>query len=272
MWDPTKARCVCDARFSGDACELCSAGHYGPSCLPCRRCVNRGVCDDGVNGTGACRCPEPFSGANCEVRCEGQFDCGHCNRGGGYCECGVCRCDVASGWSGADCDVFGDPCWRHSFDGCKVCGRDTRNGCDFCFDGMCHSARFRGTLSGYACSYAVPSDDAARCVPVEQVGERQLDVGYIAVGGLCIAAVVPAVALLVLAPIALRARGVHDILHAGAAGGAPDHRRGRRRREVVQAVFVQPAALRGGRRHVLGVPLRQVPLAKLYESQRSALS
>ncbi|ESL05486.1 hypothetical protein TRSC58_06863 [Trypanosoma rangeli SC58] len=154
-WDPTKARCVCDARFSGDACELCSAGHYGPGCLPCRRCVNGGVCDDGVNGTGACRCPEPFSGADCEVRCEGPFDCGHCNRGGGYCECGVCRCDVVSGWSGAHCDVFDDPCWRHSFDGCEVCSRDTRNRCDFCFDGMCHSARFRGTPSGYACSYAV---------------------------------------------------------------------------------------------------------------------
>ncbi|RNF02180.1 uncharacterized protein Tco025E_08442 [Trypanosoma conorhini] len=270
--DPASSRCVCAAGFSGAACELCAAGSYGPGCRPCRRCVNGGECDEGVNGTGACRCPEPFSGAECEVRCEGPFDCGHCNRRGGYCECGVCRCDAAAGWGGANCDVLNDPCWRHSLDGCEVCGRDAWNGCAFCFDGMCHSTRLRGTPNGYACSYTTPAEDGARCVPVAQADARQFDAGYAAVAGLGAAAVISVVALLVLAPIAVRRREVYDILHAGAAGGAPDHRRGRRRREVVQAVFVQQAALRGGRRHVLGVPLRQVPLAKLHESQRAGLS
>ncbi|PWV07889.1 putative Enriched in surface-labeled proteome protein 10 [Trypanosoma cruzi] len=266
--DPASARCVCETGFSGDGCERCDAGYYGPECLPCRRCRNGGVCDDGVNGTGVCRCREPFSGVDCAVRCEGPFDCSHCNPRGGYCECGECRCDAASGWGGADCDVADDPCWRHSFDGCEVCNKDTRNGCAFCFDDMCYSTLLKDTPNGHACSYPAPSGDASRCVPAVQVEVRWFDWGYVAAAGLCFSVVLSVLALLVLAPIAVRTRGVHDIHHAGAAGGTPDRRRGRRRREVVQAVLVQQGAHRGGRTHVLGVPLRQVPLARLYESQR----
>ncbi|KAH9601014.1 hypothetical protein LSM04_006616 [Trypanosoma melophagium] len=265
-------QCVCNSGFDGDFCEQCSVGHYGPRCLQCRSCENKGYCDDGVNGTGACVCPKPFSGMNCEVSCDGPFDCTPCNLRGGYCECGVCRCDRASGWGGPHCDVVLDPCRRHSFDGCKVCSSDTANNCTFCFDSMCYSALLSGSVNEYTCSHAVPREDASLCVPAVQREMSQVDLDYILLFVLLIGAFLCSVLLLVFTRLGVRRHSLYDIHAAGASGGVPDHKPGRREREVVQAVFLQKDALRDKRRHVLGVPLKQISLQRLYESQRDAQS
>ncbi|KAF8302304.1 hypothetical protein TcBrA4_0050640 [Trypanosoma cruzi] len=92
------------------------------------------------------------------------------------------------------------PAGRHSFDGCEVCSKDTRNGCAFCFDDMCYSTLLKDTPNGHACSYPAPSGDASRCVPAVQVEMHWFDWGYVAAAGLCLSVVLSVLALLVLAP------------------------------------------------------------------------
>ncbi|ORC83524.1 uncharacterized protein TM35_000661030 [Trypanosoma theileri] len=270
--DSVTYKCSCNDGFTGDFCEQCSVDHYGPRCLPCGACENKGFCDDGVNGTGSCVCPKQFSGRKCEVSCDEPFDCTGCNLRGGYCECGVCRCDTASGWGGPHCDVLLDPCRQYSFDGCEVCSNDTANKCTFCFDSMCYSALLNGGENEYTCSHTVPGEDASLCVPAVQKEMSQVDLDYIILFLLIVSAFVCSVLFVVFTRLGMRRYSLYDIHAAGASGGVPDHKPGRREREVVQAVFVQKNALKDKGRHVLGVPLKQISLQRLYESQRNAQS
>lgn len=78
----------------------CPPGYYGEECLPCK--CQRGVCDDGVEGTGECLCPVGYDGAYCEV-CGATFtgkECNECRRGW------TGNCDVCDyGYVGAQCNV-----------------------------------------------------------------------------------------------------------------------------------------------------------------------
>ncbi|KEG07626.1 hypothetical protein DQ04_09241010 [Trypanosoma grayi] len=270
--DASSKQCVCATGFTGEACEQCAAGYFGPKCLPCRTCENNGTCDHGTNGTGRCQCPEPFSGESCSVRCNTSFDCSNCNLHGGYCECGMCVCDTASGWSGPHCDIPFDPCMPHSFGGCQVCNNDTVNKCAFCFDYTCYSTLLTGTVNEYPCSYTTAGEDTALCVPVRQKQRVAVDFGFISLFVLCLSAALSVIVIVVFTRIGMRARGVYDIHSSGASGGAPDYRAGRRERSVVQALFVQKETLKDRRTHVLGIPLKQMPLEKLYEAQRESQS
>ena len=109
-------RCRCRAGFalgSDGRCTECAMGHYGSLCAECR-CATSGTCDDGMNGTGQCRCAIGFVDAQCGTRCPvarnrtcGEGTCvaaGMCECNAGWSvgadgACSVC----ASGWSGADC-------------------------------------------------------------------------------------------------------------------------------------------------------------------------
>ena len=126
----SEGRCTCAAGFSGQACDSCDYGRFGPSCQACPTsssgavCSNQGVCDgDGTQrGSGKCLCFPRISGAKCDKCIPGHHgpDCAPCpgldsNNGGkpcyghGICSGagerliggGVCSCDA--GWRGADC-------------------------------------------------------------------------------------------------------------------------------------------------------------------------
>lgn len=92
----------------------CAANFYGPDCEPCPKneagtCNDRGLCDDGRDGSGQCFCDLGWGGENCEV-CAFNFEpekignitskCEKCTRffDGDRCE----KC--YPGYTGANCD------------------------------------------------------------------------------------------------------------------------------------------------------------------------
>ncbi|XP_060060520.1 stabilin-1 isoform X2 [Erinaceus europaeus] len=94
----------------------CCPGHYGSECRACpggasSPCNNHGMCIDGMNGSGQCRCHLGFAGTACELCAPGTFgpQCqachcsphGRCDEGlGGS---GSCFCD--EGWTGPLCEL-----------------------------------------------------------------------------------------------------------------------------------------------------------------------
>ncbi|KAM3858894.1 stabilin-2 [Diretmus argenteus] len=93
----------------------CCGGFFGEHCEPCPGmkglpCFGNGVCMDGTNGTGVCRCDPGFNGTACEtcqtgkygIHCDQECPCknGQCNDG--LKGDGTCECDV--GWKGIVCD------------------------------------------------------------------------------------------------------------------------------------------------------------------------
>lgn len=64
--------CECFEGFASYACEVCSEGHYGPTCEKCpseegKTCGGRGLCATGKQGDGKCHC---FGGFTPETNCE----------------------------------------------------------------------------------------------------------------------------------------------------------------------------------------------------------
>ncbi|XP_037552034.1 stabilin-2 [Nematolebias whitei] len=93
----------------------CCEGFFGEHCEPCpgpkgQPCFGNGLCFDGTNGSGLCRCDKGFNGTACEtcqkgnygVHCDQECRCknGRCSEGQGG--DGTCECDV--GWRGVHCD------------------------------------------------------------------------------------------------------------------------------------------------------------------------
>ncbi|AAQ15634.1 hypothetical protein, conserved [Trypanosoma brucei brucei TREU927] len=261
-------KCECFEGHIGKFCEECSPGHYGPSCIKCRKCENGGTCDDGRKGSGGCKCMGMFSGENCTTKCANSFDCSNCNLHGGYCECGTCHCYGTNGWSGENCSVFQDPCQRLSFGGCKVCLNDTANECAFCSDWMCYSKRLKGTMNEYHCPGNIFDEDPSLCLPLPQPDAPMKENGIAIPLGLSLCALFLACVTLILLRFVLLTRGIVNFLDVGAAGGAPSHVPARREREVVQFTFI-PRAAAEGKKYVLGIPLKQIPLQKLYNYQEA---
>jgi len=86
--------CDCDTGFLGPdgatnvsvpVCSLCSAGRYGPMCLPCT-CGSHGTCMEGINNNGSCICSTGWAHNVTDLPTD---------------PCDVC----ASGFSGSDCHV-----------------------------------------------------------------------------------------------------------------------------------------------------------------------
>ncbi|XP_017292654.2 stabilin-2, partial [Kryptolebias marmoratus] len=93
----------------------CCEGFFGAHCEPCpgpkgQPCFGNGLCSDGIDGSGLCRCDKGFNGTACETCQTGNYGV-HCDQ---ECRCkngrcsegrdgdGTCECDV--GWRGIHCD------------------------------------------------------------------------------------------------------------------------------------------------------------------------
>eukprot|EP00736_Rhodelphis_marinus_P014186 Rmarinus@m.1453 len=75
------AVCSCDEHYVGSTCSECEVGRYGPDCLSCScgHSLAHGECDDGITGSGTCRCAEGF---------DPETNCHSCVRGyTGYPNC-----------------------------------------------------------------------------------------------------------------------------------------------------------------------------------------
>jgi hypothetical protein len=131
--------CSCDDGYAtgpDGTCTECAPGFYGSNCTLCGRnttislpCSGRGICADGIQGSGTCLCTVGFGGAYCEANCgvANGLTCG------GYGLCTGSGCQCFGNWSlqpdtlaCTDCDS------THYGDGC-------RQQCGDCASGACNS-------------------------------------------------------------------------------------------------------------------------------------
>ena len=174
--------------WAGPDCDVCQAGHWGPSCdarcpglvpgaagaLPAV-CSGHGACDDGLDGLGLCACdrgtPGHWGGANCSECAEGYYGVGctsQCpgewpanappqvclNRG--TCDSGVGGagvCDCLLGYAGPACELRcpvagGALCNAHG-----ACAPTAHSGLGAC---NCTADAVAGVWAGPACTVCAP--------------------------------------------------------------------------------------------------------------------
>nr|XP_054588408.1 stabilin-1 isoform X5 [Nothobranchius furzeri] len=90
----------CKNHYSRD-CKVCPGGVEAP-------CSRHGDCDDGLTGSGVCRCYKGFRGHSCQLCASGYYgvNCTACSCGTGRCDEGVDgtgQCICESGWEGDRC-------------------------------------------------------------------------------------------------------------------------------------------------------------------------
>ena len=133
--------CACDPLWVGSICDACAPGRYGPDCtaqcpgvIGALVCSGHGACDDGLQGSGQCKCHDAsphgmwagadcgecspgYYGAACNMHCPGRTGPGVCS-GHGACNDGVAglgSCACATGYGGPACEFScpfsrGSPC------------------------------------------------------------------------------------------------------------------------------------------------------------------
>ena len=103
-------QCVCDAGFTGAACEIdIDTCRFDP-------CYHGGVCVDGVNSF-TCRCPTGFTGIACQVDVD-ECASGPCLNGAACLDSYVSRriagdqywCECAAGFAGEECELQVNAC------------------------------------------------------------------------------------------------------------------------------------------------------------------
>ncbi len=125
-----------------DAGCACDAGYFGPNCAPCGDCGAFGICNDGLDGDGACACQDGYHGDDCRACAEGYapvdggpwVDGGSCMpndacseaycSGNGLCvypDGGPLGCECFVGWEGDACDTDTDECADDTLCGGGVC-------------------------------------------------------------------------------------------------------------------------------------------------------
>lgn len=166
-------QCQCTGDYSGDVCQDCKTGFWGPLCAACPACVHGTcngtgtqsgdgtcVCDSGeYTGSlcneckypytkladGKCACQSPFGGPECNLCNTGHFgpncaacppcDYGTCNGTGTQSGDGTCVCE-SGGFTGPKCDQCKWPWKMEKFNNGCVCPSPwAGENCDKCIGG-----------------------------------------------------------------------------------------------------------------------------------------
>lgn len=272
--DRDSSRCVCKENFDGPECSACAPGFFGPQCTRCSTCENGGRCLDGISGSGFCDCPAPYGGADCSTRCgAGSTQCEE-GCGMGFCSCGVCECPKGTGYFGARCERWADPCRRFSLDGCSACvsaGLDQPAQCEWCTSSSLCVASWQQkfslpvNLTRPTCLSRIALDRQSACtMPVVRLPSQG---NFALITLIVIFACVALCAVLVLGAVCLCRRRPYNPLVLGAVPGVPNFTFPHREREIIG---ISRLPIQGkGRRPVQGIPLRQIPMAELVKWQRS---
>lgn len=99
--------CLCSQGFTGNLCQSCIAGHFGPKCLPCPS--NCTKCDEGIAGSGRCLVPVLPTAAEC--KCVN----GNCDKNGNC----VCLPGWANSSNGTQCAQCAQGFFLSSTGGCQ---------------------------------------------------------------------------------------------------------------------------------------------------------
>lgn len=224
-------------------------------------CGSRGVCN---SSTGKCNCSENFDGEKCDS-CKAGYYGLYCNITHPEIVCdaktGICECP--SGWGGDRCTIKLDDCMSRSFWGCPSCLEV--KGCEYCFDSTCYNPSIIGALGGYTCSYSVNLSASSLCqlLPQTAIGESSKSrVAFILVI-LCYAI------LLLSIGVSVYIRSWYftsdeNVLTANAVMGTSSIIPPDRTRTVLPVHRVMGVHDKENN-YVLGIPIQQVPLKKLYE-------
>ncbi len=157
----TTGTCTCAPGFTGRLCAQCVANttfvlpYCNDTATACaaRQCQSHGVCMpppkvDGITQISdtrtptTCACDAEWTGPSCNVSAR---DCAQtsCSTRNGACTSipGVCACDPARGFVGADCSVTLRACGTTLCAGHGACTSDLRCTCDFGWTGSSCAAR-----------------------------------------------------------------------------------------------------------------------------------
>ncbi|KXN84120.1 Furin-like protease 2, partial [Leucoagaricus sp. SymC.cos] len=143
-----QGQCICQDGFTGQSCENCNSGRFGPSCQKCPD--NCDQCDDGISGTG--RCLKPSGGGN---------GASSCNCLNGVCGSdGNCQCNTGfvKADNGTQCAKCADGFFLTSTGDCKVC----QVGCNQCSDGT-------GVCTSCKSGFTQNPTDQTKCIPPKQI-------------------------------------------------------------------------------------------------------
>ncbi|KAJ8258317.1 hypothetical protein COCON_G00173290 [Conger conger] len=186
-------RCRCSAGFTGTACELCAAFHYGPNCTSCA-CTEHGKCDDGLGGDGSCFCQEGWTGPRCESKLAVKPVCSpECHQNAVCQPDNICVCESLYEGNGRNCsapDLCSEEnggCHQHA--NCSQTGVNVNCTClsKYAGDGYACSPIDRcveeenGGCSDFAtCHFTGPNERDCKCLP-----------GYVGNGVQCLEKIVP---------------------------------------------------------------------------------
>lgn len=227
----------------------------------CGGCGSRGSCNIVSK---KCICKENFTGEKCDSCAVGYYgiDCSlthpvkNCASGGKNCVC-------PSGWKGPDCSIMIDECLQLSFDGCSSCLENSK--CSFCFDSTCFNPSIIGGFNGYTCSYSVNSTSASLCHILPQTGSPPSEklVLFVVMFILCFIILFLCICL----SCCIRTwyfRRTENTLTANAVMGTSTMIPSDSTRTILPIERVR-STQRKGEYYVLGIPIQQAPLKKLYE-------
>lgn len=227
----------------------------------CGGCGSRGTCD---TETKMCTCHEHFGGEKCDSCAVGYYGL-YCNltRPQRNCSEGDDVCECPSGWKGPNCSLKADNCMPLSFSGCPSCLELT--GCNFCFDNTCYDPSIIGAFGGYTCSYNVNQSSRSLCHLLPQTPVPPSSRMTVTIVLIVLCYVVLVLSIFISVYIHSWYSGVQEnVLTANAVMGTATMIPPDRTRSVLPIERVTNVNDKENQ-FVLGVPIQQAPLKKLYE-------